>query len=101
MLHDVVFSFGSIAVTLGVSLRFVSMSMLVVAGALAWATIWFWRSARPEPEALAPLEIMGQRDFRSADEDTRKKMLNTVRAIPTIIPSLQSPVLPTVNNETK
>lgn len=99
MVHDVVFLFGSIAVNLGVTLEFVSVSLLVVAAGLIWATIWFWQSARPEPEALAPLEIMSQSEFRNADEEARKKMLNTVRAIPVMPPS--QPPTPPINSETK
>lgn len=77
------FLFG-LAAALGVSLKLVSFAMLAIAAGLLWATIWFWRTARPETEVLAPLEIMGEREFLDADEDGRKRMLNTVRAKPNL-----------------
>ena len=90
MFADIVFLFISLSITLGVSLKFVSVALLVVAAGLTWATVWFWRTARPEPESLAPLEIMSQREFAGADEDSRKKMLNSVRAVPVIDASQSS-----------
>ena len=84
MFADVVFFFVAVAVTFGVSLNFIALGLLVVAAGLGALTIWFWMSARPEPEALAPLEVMGQREFAQADEESRKQMLNSVRAMPVI-----------------
>ena len=74
-----------------VSLNFIAMSLLVVAAGLASATVWFWTSARPEPDSLAPLEVMSQRDFAQADEVERKQMLNSVRAMPVIDRATESP----------
>ena len=71
-------------VVFAVSLNFTAMSLLVVAAGLASATVWFWKSARPEPDSLAPLEVMSQRDFAQADDAERKQMLNSVRAMPVI-----------------
>ena len=84
MFADVVFFFVTVAVTFGVSLNFIALGLLVVAAGLGALTIWFWMSARPEPEALAPLEVMGQREFVQADDEARKQMLNSVRAVPVI-----------------
>ncbi|MFM7879865.1 MAG: hypothetical protein ACKO80_06170 [Acidimicrobiaceae bacterium] len=84
MYADVVFFFVSLAVSLGVSLNFVAISLLALAAGLAALTVWFWITARPEPEALAPLEIMSQSEFAQSDEETRKQMLNAVRAMPVI-----------------
>ncbi|NBU60417.1 MAG: hypothetical protein EBS27_01385 [Actinobacteria bacterium] len=84
MFADVVFFFVSVAVTFGVSLNFIAIGLIVVAAGLGALTIWFWISARPEPEALAPLEVMGQREFAQADDQARKQMLNSVRAMPVI-----------------
>lgn len=67
------------------------MSLLVVAVGLASATVWFWKSARPEPDSLAPLEVMSQRDFAQADDSERKQMLNSVRAMPVIDRPAESP----------
>ena len=71
-------------VVFAVSLNSIAMSLLVVAAGLASATVWFWKSARPEPDSLAPLEVMSQRDFAQADDAVRKQMLNSVRAMPVI-----------------
>ena len=84
MYEDVMFFFVSVAVSLGVSLNFVAISLFLLAVGLAVLTIWFWISARPEPEALAPLEIMSQAEFAQSDEESRKQMLNSVRAMPVI-----------------
>jgi hypothetical protein len=84
MYADVLFFLVTVAVALGVSLNFVAISLLLLAAGLAALTIWFWTTARPEPEALAPLEIMSQGEFAHSDEETRKQMLNSVRAIPVI-----------------
>ncbi len=90
MFADVLFFCVSLAMTLGVSMKFVSVALLVVAVGLTWATVWFWQTARPEPESLAPLEIMSQPEFAGADEESRKKMLNSVRAVPVIDASQSS-----------
>ena len=78
-------------VVFAVSLNFISMSLLVVDAGLASATVWFWKSARPEPDSLAPLEVMSQRDFAQADDAVRKQMLNSVRAMPVIDRPAESP----------
>jgi len=54
---------------------------LVVLGiAVIAVTVWFWRSTRPDPEALATLEAMSGRRFRRAgDEGSRRRILEGVR----------------------
>ncbi len=42
-------------------------------------TVWFWNAARPDPEVLAPLEIMGDRVFVKASEKEKTQLLNAVR----------------------
>ncbi len=42
-------------------------------------TWWFWKSTRPEPEALAPLELLGTRRVRRIDSDSRRRALDSVR----------------------
>jgi hypothetical protein len=106
MYADVMFFFVSVAVALGVSLNFVAISLLVLAAGLTALTVWFWITARPEPEALAPLEIMSQAEFAQSDEETRKQMLNSVRAMPAIAtppvaPESVAQVAPQTPNETK
>ena len=106
MYADVMFFFVSVAVALGVSLNFVAVSLLVLAAGLTALTVWFWITGRPEPEALAPLEIMSQAEFVNSDEETRKQMLNSVRAIPVIAtppvaPESAAQGTPQTPNETK
>ena len=58
---------------------------LIVAGVLLiGVSIWFWRSARPDDPVLGPLEVMGGRRFKQADEATRKEMLRKART--TVVP---------------
>ena len=52
---------------------------IVVGGALARMTWWFWNEARPESPALAPLEIMSDAAYGKADEAQRVAMLDAVR----------------------
>ncbi|MEY3423806.1 MAG: hypothetical protein ACO3FJ_05580 [Ilumatobacteraceae bacterium] len=106
MYADVMFFFVSVAVALGVSLNFVAISLLLLAAGLTALTVWFWITARPEPEALAPLEIMSQAEFAQSDEETRKQMLNSVRAMPAIAtppvaPESVAQVAPQPPSETK
>ena len=109
MYADVMFFFVSLAVALGVSLNFVAVSLLVLAAGLTALTVWFWITGRPEPEALAPLEIMSQAEFVNSDEETRKQMLNSVRAVPVIAtpdasfdaPSVIASAAPQTPSETK
>ena len=42
-------------------------------------TVWFWRSTRPDPALLAPLEVMGDRKFRNLDGVAQHELLNSVR----------------------
>ena len=43
-------------------------------------TVWFWRSTRPDPESLAPLEMMGRRRWRRLDTIEQRHRLDDVRA---------------------
>ena len=47
--------------------------------ALFVVTISFWRSAPADPEVLAPLEVMEDRDFARADPEERVNLLNKFR----------------------
>ena len=53
--------------------------MIVVGGGLVGVTIWFWNAARPDPEVLASLEIMGDREFVKASEKEKARLLNAVK----------------------
>ncbi len=53
--------------------------MIAIGGGLVGVTIWFWSAARPDPEVLAPLEIMGDRDFVRATDREKIRLLDAVR----------------------
>ncbi len=57
----------------------IALVCIVVGGALARMTWWFWNEARPESPALAPLEIMSDAAYGKADEAQRAAMLDAVR----------------------
>lgn len=57
----------------------VGLLMIAVGIALAGVTAWFWKASRIDNPVLAPLEVIGERAFKDADEDTRKAMLRDVR----------------------
>ena len=62
-----------------VTVNAVALGMVVLGVALFVATLRYWRSAGEDPAVLAPLEVMGDRRFARADEDTRVSLLNEVR----------------------
>ena len=53
--------------------------MISIGVGLVAVTVWFWNAARPDPEVLAPLEIMGDRVFVKASEREKTRLLNAVR----------------------
>jgi len=57
----------------------IALICVVVGIALARMTWWFWKEARPESPALAPLEIMSDAAYGKADETQRVAMLDAVR----------------------
>ncbi len=61
------------------SLKFLGLTMILVGAGLAAVTVWFWNAARPDPEVLAPLEIMGDRVFAEASAQEKTRLLNAVR----------------------
>ena len=57
-------------------------AVLIAAGLiLAAVTVWFWRTAQPHDPVLGALRIMGDKQFRSADEVARKEILRQARSI--------------------
>ena len=65
---------GSSAVVLVVAVA------LVAAGvALTGITVWFWRSTRPDPEALAPLVVMSSKRWRLGGPIERRQALDVAR----------------------
>ena len=53
--------------------------MIIIGVGLAAVTVWFWNAAQPDPEVLAPLEIMGDREFVKASEKEKARLLNAVK----------------------
>jgi len=56
------------------------VGLLVALGlALAMVAVWLFRMSRPDPELLAPLEMMGERKWRRADPVAQRRTLDAVR----------------------
>jgi hypothetical protein len=54
--------------------------LLVAIGlALVMVAIWMWRTTRPDPEFLAPLEAMGERTWRRRDPVWQRRRLDELR----------------------
>ena len=66
-------SFVVVALSLRVAL--VSLICLGAGGALSVLTWWFWKTAMPEPPALARLEIMSDRRYEAASARERELLL--------------------------
>lgn len=61
------------------SVALVALSLIVLGLGLSVLTWWFWRTARPEPVSLAPLEIMSGRRYARASEEKRKHLIDSTR----------------------
>lgn len=57
----------------------IGISLIAAGLALAGVTWWFWREARVDNPVLGPLEVMGNPEFKQADEAARKEMLRRAR----------------------
>lgn len=73
--------------------------LLIVGGvALFGLTIWFWKTSRPEPPALARLEVMSERAYRKSKGVDRLFLLKMAereaRESSTAFESVQSTVSP-------
>lgn len=56
------------------------VGLLVALGlALTMVAVWVFRTTRPDPELLAPLEVMGARKWRRADPVAQRRTLDAVR----------------------
>jgi hypothetical protein len=56
------------------------VALLIVMGlALVMVAFWMRRVTRPDPEFLAPLELMGERSWRNGDPVWQRRMLDEVR----------------------
>lgn len=45
---------------------FISILLIIGGLALFGLTVWFWMTSRPEPRALARLEVMSERAYRKS-----------------------------------
>lgn len=51
-------------------------ALLIIGGvALFGLTVWFWKTSRPEPPALARLEVMSERAYRKSSGVDRQFLL--------------------------
>lgn len=72
------------------------VGLLVALGlALTMVAVWVYRTTRPDPELLAPLEVMGERRWRRADPVAQRRTLDAVRpeGAEPLAPSVAPPVI--------
>ena len=56
------------------------IALLVALGlGLVMLAVWLHRTTRPDPELLAPLEMMGERKWRRADPVWQRRRLDEIR----------------------
>ena len=68
-------SVSFVVVALSLRVAFASLICLAAGGALSVLTWWFWKTAMPEPPALARLEIMSDRRYEAASARERELLL--------------------------
>jgi len=68
-------SVSFVMVALSMRVAFVSLVCLSAGGALSVLTWWFWKTAMPEPPALARLEIMSDRRYEEASARERELLM--------------------------
>jgi hypothetical protein len=68
-------SVSFVVVALSMRVAFVSLVCLSAGGALSVLTWWFWKTAMPEPPALARLEIMSDRRYEEASARERELLM--------------------------
>ena len=72
-----------------------AIGLVVIGVALILLGVWMIRQTRPDLEVLAPLERMGDSDWRKKDPSTQQRMLDELRpdgAMP-LVPASQPPSL--------
>ena len=57
----------------------VGIALIITGLALLGVTLWFWRASRPDDPVLGPLDVIGEKEFKDADEATRKELLRRAR----------------------
>lgn len=58
---------------------FIGASLIVVGVLLAAVSVWMWIGSRPDDPLLAPLEVIGDRDFAAGTSEERAAMLKKAR----------------------
>lgn len=58
---------------------FIGVSLIVVGILLAGVSLWMWIGSRPDDPLLAPLEVIGDRDFAQGTAEERAAMLKKAR----------------------
>lgn len=79
---------GADSAVLAIAPNVGAIGLLLIASGLALVglTLRFWSSARPEPLALAPLEIMSDRRYMKATDSERSAMVDSVRGLVSAAP---------------
>ena len=78
---------------LSIRVGLISIVCLSAGGALAALTWWFWKTAMPEPAALARLEIMSDRRYEEASPRERELLLAEANEVmPISIRNSKAPV---------
>lgn len=58
---------------------FIGVSLIAVGIALAAVSVWMWIGSRPDDPLLAPLEVIGDREFAEGNAQERAAMLKEAR----------------------
>ena len=61
------------------TIHLVVAGLFVVAVALSAVTAWWWIASRVEHPSLGPLEVMGSKRWRDADDGMRRVRLDAAR----------------------
>lgn len=77
----------------------VTIGLVLLGVAVVGVTVWFWRSTRPEPPALGPLEEMSRRRFRELPDDARQERLDAVRPVAVDVVAVDAVSDPMVDEE--
>ena len=58
---------------------FIGTSLIVLGVVLAGVSAWMWVGSRPDDPLLAPLEVIGDREFAEGTPEERAAMLKKAR----------------------
>jgi hypothetical protein len=64
--------------------------------------VWFWRSTRPDPEALAPLVVMSSKRWRLGSPIERRQALDVARpgaAVAVLEPVADEPLVDEISTD--